>query len=214
VSIRSYRRKFRREPVFIVELDSGETLKLEAETMAVFPVQEGEQITEERLRAIHHHAALLEATASAARLLALRPRSALELSEKFLRDGHPADVIEEVIARLAASGQINDEEFAWKFARSRIKRRAMGPAALKAQLKKKGIDDRTIERMVAELLPEEDELNAALRLAEKKVKAYRKGDALKARNRLASFLNQRGFRPSVIRRVMERFGRPSASEET
>ncbi len=213
VSIRSYRRKFRREPVFIVELDSGETLKFEGETLAVFPVQEGGQIPEERLGAMLRHRALLEATAGAARLLALRPRSALELREKFRRDGHPADVIEEVIARLAASGQINDEEFGWKFARSRIKRKPIGAAALKMQLTKKGIDHKAVERIVSELLPEEDELRAALQLAEKKVRTYRKGDATKTRNRLAAFLNQRGFRPSVIRRVLERFGRLSSDDE-
>ena len=77
---------------------------------------------------------------AALRLLARREQSRLELVRKLGGRGHPAELIEEIIADLVRVGVQSDERFAQAFVRAALGR-GQGPLKIRAGLAGRGVAD-------------------------------------------------------------------------
>ena len=80
------------------------------------------------------------ARACAVRLLARREHSSLELRRKLGDRGFPHDLIQSLLAELAAEGLQSDARFAEQYVRSRAER-GFGPVRIEAELRERGIED-------------------------------------------------------------------------
>ena len=117
-----------------------------------------------------------------------RERTAVELHAWLIERDVSADVADEAIAELIEIGQLDDERFAFAFARDKRDLSGWGGERIEAALLDRGIGRGLAERAGAE--PHEAELDRATELARSR------GEDLtdeRARGRTLSFLTRRGF---------------------
>ncbi|MDI6739391.1 MAG: regulatory protein RecX [Candidatus Edwardsbacteria bacterium] len=134
----------------------------------------------------------------ARRCLAIKPRSARELKDKLLRKGFAPDQIAPVIDDLLSLGLLDDAKYAKLWVEGRISNKPMGAARLRAELAAKGVDREIIDAVLAQYKPEINEVDAALDLAQRKIRLLKGLDPITARRRLAGFLARRGYSPAVV----------------
>jgi regulatory protein len=134
----------------------------------------------------------------AVRMLGHREHGRREIVRKLRAKGHPAQVVEEVVARLVELELVSDVRFAEAFVRSRL-RRGKGPLRIRADMRQRGIDD----PLVDDVLTETGEF---WRRQAEQARQKRFGEALPQErsswSRQARFLSQRGFPADVIYRVL------------
>lgn len=86
-----------------------------------------------------------DCVARAGHLLGRRARSEHELEDRLGAAGFDQDVVAAAIARLRELRLVDDRDFARRWVEERSERRSLGPAALRAELRAKGVDDETID---------------------------------------------------------------------
>jgi regulatory protein len=136
----------------------------------------------------------------AVRYLGHRPRSIREIRRKLAQRDVEDVVIDHVIERLDSLGYVDDLEFARWWVRNREEFRPRGPMALRAELRKKGIDNAFIDQAIEELV---DPLDSARKAAQKKFSNYRRADDITFRRRMTGYLSRRGFDYDTVRTVID-----------
>lgn len=102
----------------------------------------------------------------AAKLLAAKPRSELELRERLLEGRYGSkSVVDEVIARLREYGYLDDQQFALSFASHKVKQKPTGRRRLERDLMIKKVDravaGEALDKVYAET-PEEELIDRAI----------------------------------------------------
>ena len=202
ILITSYVKKYQKKIVGVVELDSGETLKLEPDTIMQFQLQTGTDLDEKKLREVLAADQKRKSLQKALHLISIRPRSAAELKERFKREGYFDETIDESLDYLLKNGYLNDALFAEKFARSKLQKKDIGESSLRFELHKKGISKSIIESIIKKIYGETPELDIALKAGKKKLRTIRTTDDIAKKRKLYQFLAQRGFSADVIRQVI------------
>jgi regulatory protein len=127
----------------------------------------------------------------ALKLLSFRPQSRCELKQKLSKRFAP-ETIQQVLARLAKDGLINDEKFAAIWVNERLLTRHRSLQHLMAELRQKGIERRIIQTTISRI-DKQLEIDAALGLAQRYIN--------KPPEKLRAVLARRGFSYPVIREV-------------
>jgi len=189
--------------VVVLVLDDGQKLSVEPDTVVELNLHAGDNVTEGDLENIKSEDEKKKCMAKALRLLAVRPRSEFEINDQLKRSGYSTAAIGMCLDYLHEKSYLNDDQFALQWAKRRIKKKPMGSASLKFELKKKGISDDRIQKVIAELFSGESEFEKALAAGRKKMPAHKKSDAATVRRKLYLFLSQRGFAPDTIKQVTD-----------
>lgn len=134
------------------------------------------------------------------RLLGLRARSAWELRDRLKRAGFADDVIESTLSGLAEAKLVDDEQFARAWVAARQASRGAGRRKLRWELRRKGISNAIIQRVVDEDTDEEAELQRALAVAEARLQGTPADP--RERARLQRLLLGRGFEHPTIETVI------------
>ncbi len=145
-----------------------------------------------------------KAKAVAYELLARRPWTKKELTERLRRRGAPAAIAAELVAELEVSGYVDDRAFARGWAESRARQRALGRQRIAAELRAKGVAQELIEAALSETFGEVSEEAQALAVARRRLPALLKRDPRKAAARLRDHLLRRGFPSEVVGAVLRR----------
>jgi len=135
------------------------------------------------------------------RLLTVRARSRAELADQLRRREVPADVADRVLDRYVEVGLIDDAAFAQAYVASKHRGRGLGRAALRTELRRKGIAGPVAERAV-QTLDEDAERDRAAELVAKKLDSAIFAGVPAARRRLLGMLARRGYPPSVAASVV------------
>jgi regulatory protein len=137
---------------------------------------------------------------AAVQYLNYRPRSEPELKERLHRRGFNGDSIEAVITRLKEQGLVDDTAFAqfWKDNREYFSPRSQWLTRL--ELKKKGVAEDIIDKVVSTI----DDEDSAYRAATKKAHSLPRADYPSFRRRLGEYLRRRGFSYGVINHTVDR----------
>jgi len=136
-------------------------------------------------------------------LLRQRPRSVNEIRNRLKLKGYDDDLVEDIVAALKRSGELDDERFARLWVESRMLMNPAGDVVLKFELKGKGVSDNIIETVLAEKAEKYDEYELALSMAKDRFERLKKLDRRKATKRIYDFLLRRGFKYDNIRKVVE-----------
>ena len=144
-------------------------------------------------------------------LLSRREHSVVELRRKLAVRGYDGEIQQQVIEKLQSRGLQDDSEFARSFVDSR-RGRGFGPIKISAELQQRGIDRETSREL---LNGDAQWLASCQQVAERKFGLARLGvdelddpdddvQPLDQRERLrrSRFLQQRGFAPAMIARVL------------
>lgn len=181
-----------------VYVDGEFALALEPETLAASGLKVGTAVAGDRLMELAAEDLRKRAYDAALRLLAYRPRSEHEIRDRLLRRGLPPDVVGATIEKLRGYGFVDDAAFARFWVEGRTTGSPRGRSLLRRELHGKGVDRETAAEAAA-TVPEEE---AARRAAAKKARGLRGLDYQQFRNRLAGYLQRRGFGYDVIRPVV------------
>jgi len=160
----------------------------------------GESLSVERVNELKVVDEIGRATEAALRLLASRPRSVREISERLRRKGFEQVTIDRAIEKLEGWNYINDAEFARYWVENRAAHKPRGRRLLEQELRTKGVDREVVKEAIADV--EVDEESAALELARAKLSSYRHDDPRIAQRKLIGFLQRRGFDFDVIKPVV------------
>ena len=141
---------------------------------------------------------------AAAALLAVRPRSVAETSERLSRQGYPAPLVEEVVTRLIEMNYLDDEEFARAWIEARDRARPRGQQGLRQELSHKGVPRDVIDVVLAQREDsaeggDPDLAAAAALLARKRTSLEREADPRKRRQKAFALLARNGFDPDTCR---------------
>jgi regulatory protein len=187
-----------------VTLDDGTETLLWTETQLRFGISSGAVVSLDKWNELVLFDEQLGCRVKSLRWLAVRPRSADELRQKLRHEKFSDTAIESCLSELAEEGLLDDTDFARRFARSRLTRKPMGRRALEFELRKKGIEEKLRQQVVAELIPDSAEIEMAEKAAKQKIRTYREKDNSVVRRKLSAYLNQRGFSGETIAVVVRR----------
>ncbi len=159
----------------------------------------GLSLSEEDIAQLRQTDEVAYAYERAVRYLGTRPRSIEEIRRYLRRKDIPADVIEAVIERLETMRYVDDHEFARMWVRNRGEFNPRGAAALRSELRAKGIDTSIIDQVLEDL----DTTTLAMQAAQRKLRSLRHEDETSFRRKLGNYLTRRGFDYETVRTVTD-----------
>lgn len=186
-----------------------------AETLIRFGIRTGDEIGEEKLKALQATEELQGAKSVALRFLARRQRTEKEIRDKLRTREFADEEIQKTIENLRELGFLNDEEFARSYIRHQLTLRPKGKLLLKQKLLLLGIKKDLVDAAVNEAFQETDQVEVALQAAQKFIRKSQKtnNEPRKARQKLAAFLTRRGFSWDIVSSVTKKIMAPVTPEE-
>lgn len=141
----------------------------------------------------------------AVRLLAARARSVADLRRRLRSKGFSPPAVEEAVAKLEASGLLDDAAFARAYAEVRADR-GFAAARVRADLLAAGVARSIAERAIAEAIPSDEDrlVEQMLTLARRRSRQLGILPALTKKRRLLGYLSRRGFGGAKLLEVVER----------
>lgn len=164
-------------------------------------LRRGQTLSDEDIAALKARDEAEQARQQALGFLEYRPRSVEEIRRYLSDKGYPDETLEQVIARLADAGLLDDRAFAHFWLENRAAFRPRSARALRQELRQKGVP----ADIIAELLDEEhNEDEAAYQAALPGARRWCGLDATSFRKKLESLLVRRGFSYEVAREATAR----------
>jgi len=173
-------------------------------------LRKGQTLTEEDITQLRDSDAIARAVDSAARFLANRPRSVVEVRRNLSKKDTPEAVIDQAIARLETMGYLDDTAFARYWLENRNTFKPRGPMALRYELRQKGVADDIIDTVLDDGLDVEA---AAYKAAQQKASRLRGLTRQQFQNKLGGFLQRRGFTYATSRDVIEQIATERCAED-
>lgn len=175
-------------------------------TLEAVKLRREQYLSDQEIEALKTLDLRAKAYEQAVRFLAVRPRSVWEVRQKLERyrsrqkESLAAAHIDWVTDKLMEQGYLNDEEFARFWVEQRNQFKPLAPRALRFELQRKGIAERTIESVLDGAV---DAQAAALQAARSQARRWRTMDAETFQKKMAAFLQRRGFSWAVVWDVLE-----------
>jgi regulatory protein len=139
----------------------------------------------------------------AVNLLAFKQRSVSELRTRLLeKDWTNAEIVEEVIEKLAGYGYLNDVQFAKSFAASQIRQKPIGKRVLKQKLALKKLDKETVDEALEKAFEDTPESEIIDRAIEKRLRIKGKPETREDTKKFFDFLLRQGFSFDLVRDKM------------
>lgn len=161
----------------------------------------GQELSEERITSLKAEDEREVTYQKALHFLSYRPRSSAEVNQNLVRRGVPESLAREIVERLQRAGIVNDEEFARAWVENRNTFRPRSRALLKLELRRKGLNDETVQSVLSE---QEDEEVLALEAARKYMRRLAGLEWPDFRRKLGGFLARRGFSYATLAPVVSK----------
>lgn len=168
-----------------------------------YRLMKGIEIDAVKLQRILHEEEIQRAYLDSIRLLSSRLRSEHEMRTRLKQKDYTDEIVDETIHRLHKEQYLNDILFAEQLAKQRLESQKKGRHWIRQELQQKGISKDKIQ-MTIEHVDGQTEFQMAYQLAEKRYSKEMKHDPLKARRKIAGFLQRRGYPGSIITKVLNR----------
>lgn len=206
-AIRAGRGRSKRVNLF---LDGRFAFSLQAELAMKQELKVGQELSPHQIEVLTGADSYQRCFDAAAGYLSYRPRSEAELKERLCRRGFDNDRIEAVVTKLKEQGLVDDLAFAQFW---RDNRQSFSPRSrwlTRRELKQKGIAEEVMNQVVATI----DDSDSAYRAALSKARRLSGCDYPHFRQRLGSYLQQRGFSYAVIKNTMKRICQEEGIKQT
>jgi regulatory protein len=162
-----------------------------------FELRKGMEIDEFSILEIQFQDDIRKAYNRAINYLARRMRSEKEIRDYLAEKEIEQPIINEVIHKLAAQKYINDEEYALSYVRTQMNTTDKGPDLIRMELKERGMNEGIIKHAIAEY-PFEDQVEKAIKVAEKVIKKNSKESQRIVKQKAEQFLLRKGYSFDVI----------------
>ena len=192
-----------REKRVNVFLDDTFSFSLLAETALKESLKVGQELSDSEIEELQDNERYQRCFNAAIRFLGYRPRSESEVRQRLQRHGFDSECREKTIGRLKEQGLVDDNEFARFWIENR---EAFSPRSRKLttlELRRKGLDRDTIERIICGV----DDSDSAYRAAISKANRLANTGYNDFCRRLGDYLRRRGFSYDVINTTVEKVWR-------
>lgn len=163
-------------------------------------LRKGQHLHDAEIAALRTQDDVDKAYQAALRYLAVRPRSRVEVERHLARKGHAPEAIAAALERLEQRAYVDDEAFATYWVENRSYFRPRSAAALRHELRQKGVDAASIEAATAAV----DEAAAAWSVVEGKLKRWETLTQDELAQKIGGLLVRRGFSFEVARQTTRR----------
>lgn len=136
----------------------------------------------------------------ALRYIGIRPRSVKQVETYIMSKGYTKERAQETCRLCEEKGYLDDAAFARQWVQERFSNKPRGIYAIRYELQQKGIAKETIQAATA-ALNHDDEWQAALQLAVKKVKGKDLPLDPKEEQKILGFLMRKGFGQSTVMKI-------------
>ncbi len=131
--------------------------------------------------------------------LARRDHSEQEIRRALARAGYPEDEVEAAVGRLRAGRYLDDEQFAARFARSRLAAHGLGRRRIREALRARGVARPAVEKGLGEALADVSESEALDAQARKYWRERQRDEPARRVRKLWVFLLRRGYPAGLVR---------------
>lgn len=129
---------------------------------------------------------------------AYQDRCTSEVTQKLRDLGLPDIDIPDMLAHLEVERFLDDERFARSFVRGKFNHKKWGKNKIRFEIRKKGISDILVRRIIKEEIEEEDYRKMLEKLIERKRKELNGQDEFRQKEKIVRFLTQKGYEMGII----------------
>jgi regulatory protein len=193
---------------YLVEVDRGRFASLPGDAVAALGLVVGEELAAPLLARLQELADVEAAYRAASRLLAARGRARGDLRRRLAQKQHAPRAVDAALARLEATGVLDDARFAVEYAARRAAA-GRGPARIVADLITQGVARGVAEGAVQDALAQEglDPARTLRAVAERRAMQLAGLAPVARKRRLLAYLARRGYRGAEARQVAEEVSR-------
>lgn len=191
-----------------VFFDNGESIKIHYEVLCQTDLRLEQTISEKGKKEIIDKEELFSAKETALRILSRRIHSEKEVRQKLQKKDISLKAVNQVIEFLTDRQYLNDNLFTERFVEERFFHKKYGFNRIKNELRLKGVSTSVIDSVLTAYKSENSEIDIAVQKAEKKLQYYKrmkKYDQFTLKQKLTSFLVNRGFSFETARVVNSKF---------
>jgi len=196
------RRKNRRS----ISLDDGSVFGISEDVLFSIPVHIGDTLTDQQLDEILGADSQQKILDVALNLLSFRMRSKAELMRRLKRKNFNEDGIYAVMKKLETKGYIDDQKFALVFAREKVRRKLIGPVALRSEFSVHGLDPDIVEYTLKKTYDEISEHTLMDQLLAKRRVPLNEPLNLKEKQNAVNTLRNKGFSWDRIQEILVKRG--------
>ena len=147
---------------------------------------------------------LQQARLKAEKYCAYQERSQLEVKNKLLGMGLNNSETNEILVDLVKDNFINEERFAYAFARGKLKIKKWGNRKIAIALKNKGITESLVQKVLKDIDPAQYIVELRFSI-DKKARLLKEKDSWKKSGKLKQYLIGKGFEPELVFREVDAF---------
>ncbi|MER1986734.1 MAG: recombination regulator RecX [Solibacillus sp.] len=181
-------------------------------TLIKFGLQKGNILEQHEIDDIVYEDEIAKAFNKALGYLSFQMRSEHEVRQKLLQAEYGAAVVEEAIRKLERLGFLNDESYSKALVETRKRTAKKGPAAIRQDLIKKGID-KNLQEQVLEGFSHSEQIEIASELAAKQMRASNGKTPMQVKQKAQDLLLRKGYSYSVVKEVLEQLTFEQADDE-
>ncbi len=175
---------------------------VDQDVLISFGLRKGVELNDEMMEGIHFEDQVKKGMNLALNYLSYRMRSEKEVKDYLLKKEIPEEAFPSIFEKLHRYGYVNDLEFAIAFVRTKINAGGKGPFVIGQELKQKGVNKTMVDKALEEYSYEQ-QLELAMKLAEKKASKLKKSSATEQRQKVNQELRAKGFDRDIIQEVMQ-----------
>ncbi len=195
-----------------IYLDDEYAFAVDEGILIKFGLMKGKTLEPFDIDEINYEDEIAKAFSKALHFLSFQMRSEYEVKKKLLDAGYGEAVILEAIRKLESLGFLNDQTYSKALLETKKRTLKKGPRAIRQDLKKKGID-KALQDEVLETFTQEEQLEIAMQLAEKEVRAGSRKTPTQLKQKIQDVLMRKGYSFSIVSDVLERINLEREDDE-
>jgi len=203
IDIQVQKRRKNRRSIF---LDDGSVFGISEDVFFSIAVQIGDTLTDRKLDNILVADNQQKILDFALNLLSYRMRSKVELMHRLKRKKFNEDGIYSVMEKLETKGYIDDQKFALAFAREKVRRKLIGPMALRSEFSVHMIDPDILEYTLKKIYDEFPEHTLMDQLLKKRRVLMNKPLDITEKKNAVNTLRNKGFSWDRIQEILVKRG--------
>ncbi|MEK4427060.1 recombination regulator RecX [Solibacillus sp. FSL K6-1523] len=195
-----------------IYLNEQYTFAVDENTLIKFGLQKGKILEQLEIDEIQYEDEIAKAFNKGLNFLSYQMRSEHEVRTKLLTAGHGEAVVQEALHKLTKLGFLDDASYSKALLETRKRTAKKGPAAIRQDLIKKGID-KNLQQQVLATFEHEEQIKLAMELAEKAVRTNSNKTPVQIKQKIQDMLLRKGYSYTVVTEILEQMSFERAEDE-
>lgn len=184
-----------------IYLNEQYAFAVDENTLIKYDLQKGKILEQLEIDEIQYDDEIAKAFNKGLNFLSYQMRSEFEVRTKLVAAGHGEAVVQEALHKLTKLGFLNDESYSKALLETRKRTAKKGPAAIRQDLTKKGID-KNLQQQVLATFELEEQVKIAMELAEKAVRTNSNKTPVQIKQKIQDILLRKGYSYTVVTEIL------------